>query len=286
MSCAAAEKEIIEIDGLGHRYGAGTDYEVKALEDVDLRIVRGEFLVVIGPNGSGKSTLARHANGLLLPTEGRVLVDGMDTRDPNRLWDIRRTVGMVFQNPDNQIVATVVEEDIAFGPENLGVPTEEIRRRVDEAMALVDMGEFSRHAPHLLSGGQKQRVAIAGALAMRPRCLVLDEATAMLDPRGRQEVLRTVRRLNREEGLTVIHITHFMEEALEADRVVVMDRGRIVMDAPPGEVFGRAAELEDIGLAVPQVIEVRRHLSDRGLSVPSSVLTVEELVEHLCQSRR
>ncbi len=277
------EQDLIVIEGLSHHYGAGTDFEVKALDGVDLRIKRGEFLVIIGPNGSGKSTLARHCNGLLLPTAGSVTVAGLDTRDPANIWTIRRTVGMVFQNPDNQIVATVVEEDVAFGPENLGVPTPEIRRLVDEAIALVGLTGFSLHAPHLLSGGQKQRVAIAGALVMRPACLVLDEATAMLDPRGREEVLRTVRELNRKEGLTVIHITHFMEEAVGADRVVVMDRGRVVAQGSPAEVFGLAERLEEIGLAVPQVVEVRRRLEAAGHPVPPSVLTVEDLVDHLCR---
>ncbi|MCL6581282.1 MAG: energy-coupling factor transporter ATPase [Firmicutes bacterium] len=273
------------VKDLGYRYAAGTPDEVVALEGVNLVIRRGEFLAVIGPNGSGKSTLARHLNGLLLPTQGTVTVDGLDTRDPAHLWTIRQTVGMVFQNPDNQIVATVVEEDVAFGLENLAVPTAEMRRRVEEALALVGMTGWRRHAPHLLSGGQKQRVAIAGALALRPRCLVLDEATAMLDPRGRAEVLATVRRLNRDEGLTVVLITHFMEEAVDADRVLVMDKGRVVLDGPPAEVFRHAGLLRDIGLDVPQAVEVARLLETRGHRVPPEVLTVQELVEHLCPSR-
>ncbi len=277
-----AAEDLIVVSGLGHRYAADTEDEVVALEDVNLTVRRGEFLVVIGPNGSGKSTLARHLNGLLLPTEGRVTVAGFDTRDPAHLWDIRRTVGMVFQNPDNQIVATVVEEDVAFGPENLGIPTPEMRRLVDEAIAQVGMTGYALHAPHLLSGGQKQRVAIAGALAMRPACLVLDEATAMLDPRGREEVLRTIRHLNQAENLTVIHITHFMEEAVGAGRVVVMDRGRIALEGTPAEVFDQAARLEEIGLAVPQVVEVRRHLVALGHDVPAFLLTAEDLARHLC----
>lgn len=275
-------EDLIVIKGLCHTYGTGTDFEVKALDHVDLAVECGEFLAVIGPNGSGKSTLARHLNGLLLPTEGTVTVAGMDTRDSARLWSIRRTVGMVFQNPDNQIVATVVEEDVAFGPENLGVPSAEIRRRVDQVLGLVGMEEFALHAPHLLSGGQKQRVAIAGALAMNPACLVLDEATAMLDPRGREEVLRTVRRLNRDEGLTLIHITHFMEEAVRADRVVVMDRGRIALEGTPAEVFARAGELERIGLGLPPVVDVARRLAKAGHPVPASILTTEDLVAYLC----
>jgi len=274
--------DLIAVSSLSHTYGAGTEHEVRALEGIDLHVGRGEFLVVIGPNGSGKSTLARHFNGLLLPTRGRVLVDGMDTRDPAHLWSIRQGVGMVFQNPDNQIVATVVEEDVAFGPENLGVPSGEIRSRVDDALALVGMERFSLHAPHLLSGGQKQRVAIAGALAMRPVCLVLDEATAMLDPKGRQEVLATVGRLNRDEGLTVVLITHFMEEAIGADRVVVMDRGRIALEGSAVEVFAQDELLERIGLGVPQVVEVCRRLTRGGHPVPPSVLTTADLVDFLC----
>jgi len=276
------EDELIVAVGLGYRYAIGTEFEVTALRNVDFRVRRGEFVAVIGPNGSGKSTLARHMNGLLLPTEGYLTVAGLDTRDPENLWSIRRMVGMVFQNPDNQIVATVVEEDVAFGPENLGVPSAEIRHRVDEALERVGLSDFKLHAPHLLSGGQKQRVAIAGALAMNPACLVLDEATAMLDPRGRQEVLGAVRRLNREEGLTVVHITHFMEEALAADRVLVMDRGSIVLEGTPAEVFSQGERLREIGLALPQVVEVRERLRRAGHRLPPSVLTVDELVEALC----
>jgi energy-coupling factor transport system ATP-binding protein len=273
----------IQVSNLAHRYGAGTEYEVTALSGVTLHIAAGEFVVIIGPNGSGKSTLARHLNGLLLPTEGTVTVAGMDTADPANLWSIRRTVGMVFQNPDNQIVATVVEEDVAFGPENLGVPSAEIRALVDASIAQVGLTEFAHHAPHLLSGGQKQRVAIAGALAMRPSCLVLDEATAMLDPRGREEVLRTVRRLNQEQGLTVIHITHFMEEALGARRVVVMDGGRIALEGSPAEVFANAERLEEIGLAIPQALDIRRRLLAAGCLIPAEVLNVEDMAEFLCR---
>jgi len=283
MPSAARSADLINVTGLGYRYAAGTEAEVVALRGVDLTVRRGEFLAVIGPNGSGKSTLARHFNGLLLPTEGTVTVAGMDTADPDHHWEIRRIVGMVFQNPDNQIVATVVEEDVAFGPENLAVPPAEIRRRVDEALALVGMESFARHAPHLLSGGQKQRVAIAGALAMRPECLVLDEATAMLDPRGRIEVLATVKRLNREEGLTVVLITHFMEEAVEADRVVVLDRGRVALQGEPREVFSHPGRLEQIGLALPQPVEIRHRLASAGHDLPETILTVEDLVVALCR---
>ncbi len=275
-------QDLIVAAGLSHRYGAGTEFEVAALGGVDLIVREGEFLVIIGPNGSGKSTLARHMNGLLLPTEGKVTVAGMDTREESNLWPIRRTVGMVFQNPDNQIVATVVEEDVAFGPENLGIPSPEIRSLVDAAIAQVGMSGFALHAPHLLSGGQKQRVAIAGALAMRPSCLVLDEATAMLDPRGRAEVLGTVHRLNRDEGLTVVHITHFMEEAIEADRVVVMDRGSIVLEGSPAEVFAQDERLSKIGLAVPQVVEVRQRLVRAGYDIPADVLDIDGLARALC----
>jgi len=274
--------DLIVTKGLGHRYAAGTAAEVVALRDVCLTVRRGEFVAVIGPNGSGKSTLARHFNGLLFPTEGRITVNGMDTADPAHHWEIRRIVGMVFQNPDNQIVATVVEEDVAFGPENLAVPPAEIRRRVDDALTLVRMDEYGHHAPHLLSGGQKQRVAIAGALAMRPECLVLDEATAMLDPRGRAEVLGTVRRLNREEGLTVVLITHFMEEAVEADRIVVMDGGRVVLEGTPEAVFTGSDSLEEIGLALPQAVEIRRRLEKAGHPLSARALTLKDLVAALC----
>ncbi len=274
---------LIATRGLTYRYAAGTEDEVTALEGVDLDVGRGEFVAIIGPNGSGKSTLARHFNGLLLPTEGTVTVAGMSTTDPENLWVIRRTVGMVFQNPDNQIVATIVEEDVAFGPENLGLPSPDIRKRVDDSLALVRMDGFARHAPHLLSGGQKQRVAIAGALAMKPACLVLDEATAMLDPKGRAEVLETARRLNREEGLTVILITHFMEEAVFADRVVVLDAGHVALQGGPVEVFASPERLESLGLAVPQIVEVSRRLRAGGRAIPPSVLAAADLVDFLCR---
>ena len=246
-----------------------------ALDGVTLAIERGSFVVVLGHNGSGKSTLAKTLNGVLLPCGGRVLVEGMDTRDEEKLLAIRQRVGMVFQNPDNQIVANVVEEDVAFAPENLGVPTEEIRRRVDDALAAVGMSEFVRHAPHLLSGGQKQRIAIAGVLAMEPACIVLDEATAMLDPVGRREVLSTVHRLNREKGITVVLITHHMDEAEEADRVVVMDDGRVAMDGTPREVFTRVDALRSMGLTVPDTVDLLDRLRRDGVDVPLDALTVE-----------
>ena len=250
-----------------------------ALGGVTLAIQRGSFVVVLGHNGSGKSTLAKTFNGVLLPCGGQVLVEGMDTRDEAKLLAIRQRVGMVFQNPDNQIVANVVEEDVAFAPENLGVPTEEIRRRVDDALAAVGMREFVRHAPHLLSGGQKQRIAIAGVLAMEPACIVLDEATAMLDPVGRREVLSTVHRLNREKGITVVLITHHMDEAEEADRVVVMDDGKVAMDGTPREVFTQVDALRSMGLTVPDTVDLLDRLRRDGVDVPMDALTVEECAD-------
>ena len=250
-----------------------------ALRGVDLEIEKGSFVVVLGHNGSGKSTLAKTFNGVLLPAGGKVYVEGMDTCDENLLLAIRQRVGMVFQNPDNQIVANVVEEDVAFAPENLGVPTEEIRKRVDDALKAVGMSEFVRHAPHLLSGGQKQRIAIAGVIAMEPACIVLDEATAMLDPIGRQEVLSTVHRLNREKGITVILITHHMNEAEEADRVVVMDDGKVAMDGTPKEVFTRIDELRSMGLTTPDTVDLLDRLRRDGVEVPLDALTVDECAD-------
>lgn len=294
-------ESMIKAVGLTHRYGviaqgAGARVRgagatpgnppltgVEALLDVDLEVRRGEFLAVIGHNGSGKSTLAKHLNALLLPSEGDVFVAGINTRNHDLVWEIRRTAGMVFQNPDNQMVATTVEEDVAFGPENLGVKPPEIRRRVDGALETVGMRELSERAPHLLSGGQKQRVAIAGILAMKPQCIILDEPTAMLDPAGRREVLDTVKKLNREEGITIIHITHHMDEAVDADRVVVMEGGRIVMQGKPREVFARVEELKNLGLDVPQVTELAHRLREGGLDVPADLLTVEEMVTALCR---
>ena len=252
-----------------------------ALREVTLQIEKGSFVVVLGHNGSGKSTLAKHMNAVVLPSSGKVYVEGMDTCDENLLLEIRRRVGMVFQNPDNQIVANVVEEDVAFAPENLGVPSEEIRRRVDDALAAVGMGEFARHAPHLLSGGQKQRIAIAGVIAMDPACIVLDEATAMLDPVGRRDVLATVHRLNRERGMTVVLITHHMNEAEDADRVIVMNRGQVAMDGTPREVFARVAELKKLGLAAPHTVELMAELNKNGMLLPLEALSVEECADEL-----
>ncbi len=274
---------LIEFKDVSHIYGKGTQQEWDALLDISVAVRAGEFVAVLGHNGSGKSTLAKHANALLLPSSGQVLVDGMDTRDENTVWDIRQRVGMVFQNPDNQLVATTVEEDVAFGPENLGVPSAEIRRRVDEALVAVDMLEYRLHSPHQLSGGQKQRVAIAGMIAMRPKCIVLDEPTAMLDPVGRQEVMETVRRLNREEGITVLHITHYMDEAIHADRVLVMEEGRIALEGTPAQVFSQVDTLYRLQLDVPQMTALAHRLNKHGFSLPVDTLTVDELVNHLCQ---
>ena len=255
-----------------------------ALRGVSVTIEKGSFTVVLGHNGSGKSTFAKHLNAVLLPCGGAVYVEGMDTRDERMLLEIRRRTGMVFQNPDNQIVANVVEEDVAFGPENLGVPTAEIRRRVDDALAAVGMEQFARHAPHLLSGGQKQRIAIAGILAMEPECIVLDEATAMLDPAGRREVIDTVRRLNRERGITVVLITHHMAEAESADRVIVMNNGQVAMDGAPHDVFAQVDRLHELGLAAPDTVELLHLLREAGMDVPLTGLTVDECADTICRA--
>jgi len=273
---------LIEVRNLRHVYNAGTPHAVVAVDGISLTIERGEFVAIVGGNGSGKSTLAKHFNALLLPTEGEVRVDGLDTRDRAALWEIRRRVGMVFQNPDNQLVATVVEEDVAFGPENLGLPPKEIAVRVAAALTAVDMLPYRRAEPHLLSGGQKQRVAIAGMLAMRPECLVLDEATTMLDPQGRREVLETVQRLNRS-GVTVILITHAMDEAVLAQRVVALHAGRIALEGPPARIFDRAGDLEAIGLGLPLVPALARALRDDGLPLRDGILFPEHLVDAVAQ---
>ena len=269
------EKTIINVEDVRFSYITAEGVAPIVLDGVTLDIEEGSFVAVLGHNGSGKSTLAKHMNAILLPTGGKVYVDGMDTADEDKLLDIRRTVGMVFQNPDNQIVANVVEEDVAFAPENLGVPSQEIRRRVDDALAAVGMSEFVRHAPHLLSGGQKQRIAIAGVLAMEPACIVLDEATAMLDPVGRREVLSAVHKLNREKGITVVLITHHMNEAEDADRVVVMDDGKVALDGTPREVFTQVDALRSMGLTVPDTVDLLDRLRKDGLDVPLTALTVE-----------
>ena len=255
-----------------------TEENTLALQDINIRIAQGEFVAILGHNGSGKSTLARHFNALLTPTSGTLWVKGMDSKDPKNAWPIRQLSGMVFQNPDNQLVATIVEEDVAFGPENLGVPSEEIRRRVDDALQNVRMTQYAQAAPHQLSGGQKQRIAIAGVLAMRPDCIVLDEPTAMLDPSGRQEVLETVLRLNRESGITVILITHFMEEAVMAGRIIVMDDGNVVMDGPPREIFKHVDKMKSLGLDVPSVTALAHELRKQGIPMPEDILTEDEFV--------
>ena len=276
---------MIETKDLTHTYPAPEgETNPPALRGVSVTIEKGSFTVVLGHNGSGKSTFAKHLNAVLLPCGGAVYVEGMDTRDERMLLEIRRRTGMVFQNPDNQIVANVVEEDVAFGPENLGVPTAEIRRRVDDALAAVGMEQFARHAPHLLSGGQKQRIAIAGILAMEPECIVLDEATAMLDPAGRREVIDTVRRLNRERGITVVLITHHMAEAESADRVIVMNDGQVAMDGAPHDVFAQVDRLHELGLAAPDTVELLHLLREAGMDVPLTGLTVDECADTICRA--
>lgn len=276
-----SNETMIEVNHLSHLYVDENGNDVRALDDVSLSIGRGEFVAIIGTNGSGKSTLAKHFNVLLQPTEGTVTVCGFNTLDDEHIWNIRQHVGMVFQNPDNQIVAAVVEEDVAFGPENLGVPSAEIRKRVDDALAAVNMTEYAEHGPHLLSGGQKQRIAIAGVLAMKPDCIVLDEPTAMLDPKGRLEVLETIHRLNKEEGITIVIITHFMEEAVTADRVVVMKNGVKLQEGTPREIFTQVDTLKDLGLDVPIAAEVASKLIQKGVDIPNDIITNDELGDAL-----
>lgn len=275
---------MIECRNLVFKYTASENQEEKiAINDVNLQITEGEFIAILGHNGSGKSTMAKHMNALLIPTDGKMLVNKMDTSDMNNLWNVRETAGMVFQNPDNQLVATIVEEDVAFGPENLGVPPEEIRKRVDEALERVGMSEYKRHAPHLLSGGQKQRIAIAGILAMQPKCIIFDEPTAMLDPSGRKEVLDTIIDLNRNYGITVILITHYMDEAAKADRIVVMDKGKLILDGKPRDVFSNVEKMKNIGLDVPQVTELSYELQKVGINIDTRILDVNEMVNAICQ---
>lgn len=274
---------LIDIRNLSHVYQGPDSQEIKALTSVDMDIRPGEFVVILGANGSGKSTLAKHLNALLLPSEGTVLIDGLDTVDDQALWSIRQRVGMVFQNPDNQIVATIVEDDVAFGPENLGLPPAIIRERVEEALAMVGMSEFRAHAPHLLSGGQKQRVAIAGIVAMRPRVVVLDEATAMLDPQGRHEVMAAIQTL-RSEGMAVILITHHMSEAVLADRIYLLSSGRVIAKGLPKEVFREREMMQSLGLDIPQIKQLAALLKSKGLIDTDDVLNVEEMVKQLCPS--
>ncbi|GCD11262.1 energy-coupling factor transporter ATPase [Clostridium sp. FP2] len=277
------EKMVI-CNKLVYKYPQSEDEQPKvAIDGLNLEVNKGEFLVVLGHNGSGKSTFAKHINALLIPTEGEIYVDGLVTSEESNLWNIRNVAGMVFQNPDNQIVATIVEEDVAFGPENLGLEPKEIRKRVDESLKNVGMYDYRKHAPHLLSGGQKQRVAIAGILAMMPKCIVFDEPTAMLDPFGRKEVIRTIKEINKKYGITIILITHNMEEAVEADRIVVMDNGKIVMNGKPREIFREVSLMKKIGLDVPQVTELAYELKQSGINIESDILTINEMVNALCQ---
>jgi len=273
---------MIKSQNLSFEYATYEDTEsptTQTLRDINISIQAGEFVAILGHNGSGKSTLARHLNALLAPTDGTLWINDLDTKDLSNIWNIRQTIGMVFQNPDNQIVATTVEEDIAFGPENIGIPSHEIRQRVDESLAAVGMSNYTTHQPHHLSGGQKQRVAIAGVLAMRPACIVLDEPTAMLDPSGRQEVMQTITKLNQESGITIILITHFMEEAAKANRVIVMNAGRVMLDDTPRNIFRQVDKMNTLGLGVPQVTALAHSLRKSGIHVSDSILTIEEFLK-------
>ena len=261
----------------------GLKEEKYAIRDVNLDVKKGEFLVILGHNGSGKSTIAKHMNALVLPTKGTVIVDGLNTSDSENVWDIRSKAGMVFQNPDNQLVATIVEEDVAFGPENLGVEPSEIRRRVDESLEKVGMSKYKKHAPHLLSGGQKQRIAIAGILAIQPQCIIFDEPTAMLDPSGRRDVLNYIKYLNESQGMTIVLITHYMDEAAQADRIIVMDEGKIKMEGTPRDIFPQVELMKKIGLDVPQVTELAYELKKAGIDINEKILNVDEMVNELCQ---
>ncbi len=276
---------IIRINDVTYEYVKEEEQtRVRALDGVTLDVEKGSFISITGKNGSGKSTLAKNINGLLVPTMGSITVKGLDTREDENIWDIRHTVGMVFQNPDNQIVSSIVEDDVAFGPENMGVPTEEIRGRVDEALKAVGMYDHRAKAPHLLSGGQKQRIAIAGVVAMKPECIVFDEPTALLDPKGRKDVMEIIHSLHKE-GITVLLITHFMEEAIQADRMIVMDGGKIAIDRPPSEIFHEQDKLEELDLAMPVSIELASGLRKAGIDIPKDVIGTEELVDSICQYR-
>ncbi len=276
-------ENIIRIENLIFEYMAGEDDEkVRAIDDVSLNIERGSFTAVIGRNGSGKSTLAKNLNGLLLPSGGTIYVKGWDTRDDSHIWDVRQSAGMVFQNPDNQLVSSIVEDDVAFGPENLGVDPAEIRQRVDNALSAVNMGKYKKKSPHMLSGGQKQRIAIAGVVAMKPECIIFDEPTAMLDPKGREEIMEIIRQLH-DEGITVVLITHFMDEAVQADRIIIMDRGHVLLDGTPEEVFAEEEILREASLDLPLAVELAQKLRKRGIKIPKEIITVEGLVEFICQ---
>lgn len=276
-------EQIIKIENLQFCYNREADQVlVEAIKNVNLEVEKGSFVAIIGKNGSGKSTLAKNINALLLPTGGAVYVKGFDTKNDDYIWDIRQAAGMVFQNPDNQLVSSIVEDDVAFGPENLGIPPEEIRQRVDSALKGVNMYEHRKKAPHLLSGGQKQRIAIAGVIAMMPDCIVFDEPTAMLDPKGRAGVMAIINKLH-SEGVTVILITHFMEEAADADRVIIMDKGEIILEGAPVELFSEVEKIREIGLEVPIAVELADKLRNRGINIPKNIIRTEEMVEYLCQ---
>ena len=274
---------IIKIENLIFEYRKEEEEQpVKAINNISLEVEKGSFTAILGKNGSGKSTLAKNLNGLLLPTGGTVYVNGYNTANEEHIWDVRQSAGMVFQNPDNQLVSAIVEDDVAFGPENLGIEPAEIRRRVDKALEDVNMGPFKGKSPHLLSGGQKQRIAIAGVVAMKPRCIIFDEPTAMLDPKGRKEIMSIIKELH-EEGITVVLITHFMDEAVNADRVIIMHQGEIFMDGTPAEVFGQGEKVKSVNLDVPMAVELARALRQRGIEVPEKIIGTEEMVEYLCQ---
>ena len=280
-------KPIIEARNIVFEYyDYNDDGEVKesttALNNINISVKEGEFLVILGRNGSGKSTFAKHLNAILTPKEGTLYVNGLDAKDEKHIWDIRKQVGMIFQNPDNQIVATIVEEDVAFGPENMGIPAQEIRKRVDDALETVGMTEYKRRSPNQLSGGQKQRIAIAGVIAMRPKCIVFDESTAMLDPIGRRQVIETMQKLNKEYGITIIHITHYMQEAILADRIVVMDKGEVVMEGTPKQVFSQTEKIKEIGLDVPDTTYLIYLLNKEGFHFKEDVLTIDEVISELC----
>ncbi|WKY48464.1 energy-coupling factor transporter ATPase [Eubacteriaceae bacterium ES3] len=275
---------MIKVNNVSYAYPVQNGEEaVNALEDVSFEVKKGEFIGIIGHNGSGKSTLSKLLNAIILPGKGEVLINGMNTKEENNVWLIRQSAGMVFQNPDNQLVATIVEEDVAFGPENLGIAPKEIRERVDQALAVVEMNSYARQKPHQLSGGQKQRVAIAGILAMEPECIIFDEPTAMLDPSGRCEVMETIKKLNREKQMTVIHVTHYMSEIIDANRIIVMDQGKIVMEGQPADIFKQVEALKKIGLDVPQMTELAFELNEAGIKLDGNILNIEEMVEALCQ---
>lgn len=275
---------MVQCQNVVFKYESNNKDDIKlAINDVTLEVKKGEFLVILGRNGSGKSTIAKHMNALLVPSEGKVYVGKLDTSIEKNIWDIRNKAGMVFQNPDNQIVATIVEEDVAFGPENLGIEPSEIRSRVDDCLKKVNMYEYRKHAPHLLSGGQKQRVAIAGVLAMMPECIIFDESTAMLDPSGRREVIKTIKEINNKYGITIVLITHYMEEAVEANRIVVMDEGKVMMEGTPKDIFSKVKEMKTMGLDVPQMTELSYELKNSGLNIREDILTIDEMVDELCR---